>query len=327
MQAPSPVPGDIAATAAKSTPERTTNASDTEVAGPKSLSFLALIAGSVAIGFAPILVRLSEVGPSATGFWRVALALPLLWVWSAWERAGGSKRNGQANAGDRAMLGLAGAAFAGDLAVWHWSIRFTSVANATLLANLASVWVVLFGWLFLRQRVSGKFLAAMIVALAGMALLTLGKPRLGQGADTGHRALGDALGVTTAVFYAAYMLAVKQVRERLPTGTVMARSGVVSAVVLLPAVWAMHEPFWPATGRGWCVVGALAGVSQVLGQSAIAFALARLPAAFVSVVLLVQPVASAAAAWIVLGEPLGWSQWIGGALVLVGILGARVENR
>ncbi len=315
-----PLPRPTPSPATPPTPER-------DDSRPKTASFAALIAGSVAIGFAPVFVRLSEVGPSATGFWRVTLALPLLWAWSAWERSGGSQRSGRANASDRPMLLLAGAAFAGDLAVWHWSLRFTSVANATLLANLASVWVVLFGWWFLRHRVSGRFLLAMIVALAGMALLTLGKPRLGHGADSGHRALGDALGVATAVFYAAYMLAVKQVRERLPTGTVMAWSGVVTAVFLLPAMWAMHEPFWPATARGWCVVAALAGISQVLGQSAIAFALARLPAAFVSVVLLVQPVASAAAAWLVLGERLGWAQWIGGAFVLAGILGARQENR
>ena len=46
---------------------------------------------------------------------------------------------------------LAGLAFAGDLAAWHLSILFTSVANATLEANLASVIVVLFGWLVLRR--------------------------------------------------------------------------------------------------------------------------------------------------------------------------------
>ncbi len=297
-------------------------------------SLFALVIGAVAIGFAPILVRLSEVGPSATAFWRVALALPLFLSWSAWQRrhVPGAPSTAATQpvpmiAADRWRLTLAGAAFAADLAVWHWSIRFTSVANATLLANLSAVWVVVLGWLFLRQRVTPRFLVAMVTALVGMGLLTLGRPQLGHGADLGHSTLGDTLGVATAIFYAAYMLAVKDVRRRLPTGTVMAWSGVVTAILLLPAVWALREPFWPETARGWWVVGTLALVSQTLGQSAIAFALARLPAAFVSVVLLLQPVASAAAAWFILSEPLGWAQWVGGALVLAGILQARQDSR
>ena len=57
--------------------------------------------------------------------------------------------------------------FAGDLALWHWSIRFTSVANSTLEANLASVFVVAFGWLAFGQRVSGRFGLGMLIALGG----------------------------------------------------------------------------------------------------------------------------------------------------------------
>ena len=44
-------------------------------------AFTALIAGAVAIAFAPIFVRLSDLGPTATAFWRVALAAPVLLVW------------------------------------------------------------------------------------------------------------------------------------------------------------------------------------------------------------------------------------------------------
>ena len=40
----------------------------------------ALLVGAVAIGFSPIFVRLSELGPVATAFWRVGFAVPLLWL-------------------------------------------------------------------------------------------------------------------------------------------------------------------------------------------------------------------------------------------------------
>ena len=50
------------------------------------LAFAALLTGAVGISFAPVFVRLSEVGPSATAFYRVFLALPVLWLWRLQER-------------------------------------------------------------------------------------------------------------------------------------------------------------------------------------------------------------------------------------------------
>jgi hypothetical protein len=44
------------------------------------LALVALIAGAVGIACSPIFVRLSELGPTATAFWR--LALPILWLWT-----------------------------------------------------------------------------------------------------------------------------------------------------------------------------------------------------------------------------------------------------
>ena len=108
-------------------------------------ALIALLTGAAAIAFAPIFVRWSEVGPSATAFWRIALALPVLALWMSAERrssaAAATTRAAPAalTASDRRRLLLAGLFFAGDLAVWHWSIRFTSVANATLLANFTPV--------------------------------------------------------------------------------------------------------------------------------------------------------------------------------------------
>src|SRR5690242_7592949 len=100
----------------------------------------ALFVGATFIALSPIFVRLSDVGPTASAFWRVALAAPLLWPLVL-----ASRRGGEAVLPWKWLL-AAGAAFAGDLAFWHWSIRFTSVANATLLANLAAPFVTAAVW-------------------------------------------------------------------------------------------------------------------------------------------------------------------------------------
>src|SRR5919198_6753013 len=120
-----------------------------------------LLAGATFIALSPIFVRLSEAGPTATAFWRVALAIPALWA-LYWIKP---KTRARRYSGKWLLLFGAAFAFAGDLAFWHKSIQFTSVANSTLLANLASVFVTLAAWIFLRQRPTWLFLAGLAAAL------------------------------------------------------------------------------------------------------------------------------------------------------------------
>src|SRR5690242_6451259 len=104
-----------------------------EPAAAPARSLAALFAGAVFIALSPIWVRVSEIGPTASAFWRVMLAVPLLWIIAAVMRRRSTERP------RLGMLLAAGIAFAGDLAFWHWSIEFTTVANSTLLANFASI--------------------------------------------------------------------------------------------------------------------------------------------------------------------------------------------
>jgi drug/metabolite transporter (DMT)-like permease len=274
-------------------------------------AFLCLLAGGCCIAFAPILVRLSDTGPVASAFWRTAIAAPLLWLFAF--RAG--PRDRAVEKAHRLSLVAAGLFFAGDLGVWHWSIVWTSVANSTLLANLAPIFVTLAGWLFWKRRVTGVFLAGMFVAIAGMFILV--GPHFGTG---GTQLVGDALGAITAVFYAGYMLAIKVARdEGASTVRLMAWSTSITALALWPIALLFPQPFMPASAQGWLVVFGLAVVTQIAGQGLIAYAFAHLPASLSSVSLLIQPVVAAFVAWRLFGEAVGPAQFIGGAVVLGGI--------
>ena len=132
-------------------------------------ALLALFAGASAIGLAPIFVRLSELGPVATAFYRLLLALPVLGVWLLFE----NRRATTVPRADRKLLLAAGLFFAADLAVWHWSIRFTTVANATLLANSAPLFVTLASWLWLGERIRSRFLLGMAIAFSGAVLFAI----------------------------------------------------------------------------------------------------------------------------------------------------------
>jgi drug/metabolite transporter (DMT)-like permease len=282
-------------------------------ASRKTLAFAALLLGAAAIAFAPIFVRLSDTSPTASAFWRVALALAPLWIWVRL-----SPRSERAAPLPWKPLIIAGLCFAGDLGAWHVSIAYTSVANSTLEANFAPIFVTLGAWLLFRQRVSRLFLIALGVTLGGAVLL------IGPNFALGGRALqGDALGVLTAMFYAGYMLAIKSASERTTTAGIMAVSTTVAAVALLPYSLATADVFLPQSAAGWLVLIGLALIPHIAGQSLIAYGFAHLPASFSSVSLLLQPVLAAFYAWVLLGEAVGPAQMLGGLVVLAGIYLAR----
>ena len=275
----------------------------------------ALFAGATCIALSPIWVRIADVGPTASAFWRVALAVPLLWAIAAALPGAAAPTSPR----ERWLLAGAGLAFAGDLAFWHWSIQATSVANATLLANLASIFVTLAAWLLWRERPSAKFLAGLALALAGVALLV--RASLGFSSTA---LLGDGYGVITAMFYAWYLLTVKSLRDLgAATLRLMAVTTTLTAAMLLPVALASGEAMLPAGAGGWLVLLGLAWITHAGGQGLITYALAHLPAAFSSVGLLLQPVLAASFAWLLLAEPLGALQIAGGAVVLAGIWLAR----
>jgi drug/metabolite transporter (DMT)-like permease len=281
----------------------------------RRLALPALLAGGIAIGFSPIFVRLSELGPIATGFHRLLLALPLLWLWMRWEARPAAP--GPARI-EWLPVAVPGALFAGDILFWHWSIAYTTVANATLFANLAPVIVTAGAWLFLRERITLRFLAGMALAMGGAALLVNASAALGA-----RYVLGDMLGLITACFFGSYVVAVARLRDSHPASTIMFYSSTVTCVLLLAATLISGERLLPVTANGWIALLALAWISQAMGQGLIAYALGHLPASFSALAILIEPLTAAVLGWVWLGEALGVRQAVGGIIVLAGIAVAR----
>ena len=296
--------------------------SEADVARPASpraahLALPVLLLGAVLISFSGIFVRISELGPTATAFHRLFLALPIFWLWMAVEARGDAQIMPR-RFSDWILLALCGLMFAGDLIFWHWSLRMTSIANSTLLGNSAPIFVTLAGWLLLGQRFSLVFLLGLAIAIAGAVVV------IGISFGSGQRPfLGDLMGLVVGAFYGAYIMLVGRLRGRFSTATVLGIGGTFTSVTLLAVAVASGESLTPHTLHGWLVLFGLAWLMQVAASSAIAWSLAHLPAAFGAVALLVNPVAAALFAWAVLGEKVSPLQAAGGALVLLGIALAR----
>lgn len=289
-------------------------------ANHRSLAVAALLAGALAIAFAPILVRWSELEPVATGFLRLAIGGPVFLLFLP-RTATAHKAQGGNNS-DRlraiTLVVISGLCLAADLALWNLSVLMTTVTNATLFNNCAPIFVTLFAWLLWRQPISRRLMTALAITFAGMAAL------MGQGFQLDSaQAQGDLLAVLTAAFYAGYILSLKELRAIRSTSFCMAGTSLTAAALLLGVALVLGEQLLPTTWHGWAVMLALGIVCQVIGQGLITHALAHLSATFSSIGLLLQPLAAAALAWALLGEALGPVQLAGVALVLGGIHMAR----
>lgn len=284
--------------------------------------FTALIAGAVGIAFAPILVRLSEVGPIPTAFYRLALAVPVLMLMARPPGPGWRAEAPPVPRSDWPVFVLSGFFFAADLAAWHWSIKLTSVANATLLANVAPIFVTLASWLIFKEKATGPFFAGLVMSVSGVMALVGGGAAIAAG-----NFAGDALGLFTAMMYAGYLMSIGVLRRSHSTARIMTVSSAISALMLLPLSLVSGETLFAVTLTGWLVLVALAVICQAGGQNLIAYALRHVPVAFSSVALLVQPVVAAGLAWYLFAEHLGPLQISGAVLVLAGIVVCRRASR
>ncbi|WP_131196507.1 DMT family transporter [Lichenihabitans psoromatis] len=277
----------------------------------------ALLLGALAMGISPIFVRLAEVGPFTSAFWRIGLAMPLLWTWMTL-----SERNRPVGAPKpvsfpRATV-LAGVIFGADLFFWHLSIAHTTIANATFFATAAPVWVVVFGWLLFRQRVTSSVMMGLGLCLVGGAALVIQSMQVDL-----SRLPGDAYGVITGVLFGLYFLAVGAARRTSSAARVTFELSLIAVAILFVAALVLDHDFLPKHASGWAALLAIAWISHAGGQGLLSIALGQLPPVFSSLVIFLEAIVAALFAWAVLGEAVTSVQAIGGAFIVLGIWIAR----
>lgn len=278
----------------------------------RGLAIASVAGGAALLGFAPIGVRLSELGPQATAFWRFAFALPLLVILCVGQRSGPP-------AGRVPILLIAGVCFGLDIAFWHWALGMTTVVNATLASNMTPLFAAAAGWLLFKERITPLYALGAGVAFAGALTLSYARAT-GAGAASGEAGLqGDLYGLVSAFWYAAYLIIMRGERARVSTVAAMLATTASAAVFALALASALGENLLPHTLNGWLVLVGLGIVVHVGGQGLIAYGLGHLPIALSTILLWVQPIAAAALSWILFGEALSPLAFAGAALVLSGV--------
>jgi len=287
----------------------------TERLHPHPLAFPALLIGNTALAFGPWLVRLSDVGPVAVGFWRLALALPFLWLVAG---VAGQKPHWPT----RRLLAIVavGALFyALDLAAWNAGIRMTKLGNATLFGNSGSFVFALYGLVLARVLPTGRQAAALALALVGAVMLMSSSYELSP-----KNLAGDLFTLVAGFLYGGYLIGVDRARTRLRSMPLLFLVTLFAAPVLLAISLGIGEDAWPAN---WTPLLIFALSSQVFGQGLLVYSIGVFPPLVVGLALLTQPAVSALIGWFAYGETLSAADWVGAIAIAVALVLVRLPQK
>jgi|SRR5271157_285082 len=233
---------------------------------------------------------------------------------------------------------LSGTFLAVHFASWITSLQYTSVASSVVLVSTTPLWVALLSPLVLRERLGLAAILGMLLALTGGIVVALSDactfqagrltcPSL-QTFFNGQAVVGDLLALFGAWMASGYMLVGRKVRSSLELIPYIFIVYSMAAVVLIAILFAAGEkPFgYSASVFLWCLLLAL--IPQLVGHTAYNWALKYLPASFVAVTLLGEPIGATVLAFIIFQQSPGWIKILGGLFILTGIyLAARTRNQ
>ena len=284
-------------------------------AHPHRLAFPALLLGNCTLAFGPWLVRLADVGPVATGFWRVTIALPFLWLLA---HVSGQRPHWPRRPLTIAIL-IAAVFYVLDLAAWNAGIRMTKLGNSTLFGNTGSFVFAIYGLWLVNRMPSLKQGGALVLALAGAALLMSGSYELSPKNFT-----GDLLTLVAGLLYGGYLIFVERARSEVPALPLLLLATLFGVPMLLAISAGLGEQIWP---NNWTPLIIFALSSQVVGQGLLVYSIGTLPPPVVGLALLTQPAISAAVGWFAYGERLSLTDFVGAIAIAAALVLVRLPER
>jgi drug/metabolite transporter (DMT)-like permease len=279
--------------------------------------------GVVTFAFRPVLVKLAYVETagahpiSATTllFLRMTLALPFFLATAWWFR-------GEGPIARRDWLGILGLGFLGYYLASlldFLGLQYVSAGVGRLIMFLYPTLVVLLSALFLKKRPGPREMAALAITYAGIGLVL--SSQVAAAPEGRLFAFGALLVFGSALCYAIYLVTGSQLVQRVGSARFTAYTMIVSTVPAVAQFCALESPASLAlTPSTWGIVLLLATACTALPVYIVSEALKRIGANHFALIGALGPVTTVLADHFLLDGGLGAAQWLGGALVISGVL-------
>jgi drug/metabolite transporter (DMT)-like permease len=282
--------------------------------GPGWITVVALVVAVLAVASSAPLIAFAAAPALAIAFWRNALATVALTPVVAGPRRAELRllRRGDGRR-DAVLCMLAGVALAAHFATWMPSVQLGSVATAAALVATQPVWQGLIAAAQGRRPTPAGWLG-IALAVAGAAWAT--------GADIGistQAVLADVLALLGGMAAAVYTALGERARTQLTTTTYTWVCYGTCAVTLLLVCLIARVQLTGYAAPTWAAILAIVVGAQLLGHSMFSYALQRISATTISVLLLLEVPGAALLAWLWLGQELRPAAVPGLALILAGV--------
>jgi drug/metabolite transporter (DMT)-like permease len=220
---------------------------------------------------------------------------------------------------------------------WITSLEYTSVTSSVVLVTTAPLWVALLSPFLLKEKLTRNQGIGLILAMLGGVVVGLSKTcQISNGSIScdsfesvfeGKALFGNILALAGAIFVSGYFIIGRQLRKTLSLISYTFLVYGSAAVLLLIANLAMgiHLTGFPTDVYYWGFL--LAIIPQVIGHSSLNWSLKYLPASYVSIAVLGEPIGSSILAFFILKETPTILEIAGGFLILTGILFASRSQK
>ncbi len=285
-------------------------------AAPRFNPYPALVSGVLAVSTGAIFARLADAPALVIAAYRVGLAVVVITPIALWraraELLALSRRD--------LLLGLASGFFlALHFAAWISSLDYTSIANSVVLVNTNPLWVALFTPFITRERIPTATRISVLLSVIGGAVIGAGDFALGPRA-----LLGDGLALLGSICAAIYLLLGRDLRKNVSLLAYIQICYGCAAAVLWLIVLGAGLPIAGFSTDTVAAFWAMALIPQLIGHTSYNWSLRWFSASMVAVSLLGEPIGATILGYIIFGEAVTLSKFIGGGLILVAIYIASV---
>jgi drug/metabolite transporter (DMT)-like permease len=285
---------------------------------------LQVLSGAFLISFSGVWVKLADVPPTTSAFYRVFLGFIFLLIACLWRRD-----FMKPTAGRLSLIVLCGLFFALDLFCWHASIRYIGPGLATILGNFQVFILAMTGILLFGERTRPRFLLAIPLALAGLFLVV----GINWSTLSADYRTGVYLGLATAVCYSGFLLTLRKIQADGRSYSFFFALMLISlscSVFLGVRMIFAGDSFVIPDLKSLVSLINLGLFSQTIGWALIANAMPKIRASFTGLILLLQP--SLSFVWDVLlfRRPTDLLNWTGVIVTLtaiyLGLTGSRGKD-
>ncbi|NQT96508.1 MAG: DMT family transporter [Candidatus Marinimicrobia bacterium] len=279
--------------------------------------FIVLPLGLLAVSTASIFVRMVPDLPAVTiAFWRMAIASAILWAVTAPRRPTGL------SSANRGRVIIAGILLGLHFACFFGALKYTSIANATILSTMAPVFTAIIERFALGRTWSKTILCGLIAAIGGAVIIQGGHLGLGHASTT-----GNLLGLAASVFIAGVLLLTEQIRKD-SAALVFSRSlYLVGALTMLLMAGFSGQSLLPAAKGDFLWLVLLGVIPTVFGHTSFYYAVKFVSPTVVAAVPLGEPIVASTLGWYLLQENVPGLTVVGGALTLAGLFLIIYQSR